>query len=1253
MPGLAPRGATPARPKPAATRGLPWQARLTVGATQDRFEREANRIADAVTSGQAPTTAGPPPVISGLAAQRVAAPTAPGPEQIDEEAAAPERRAQRAGRGNAPEAPKEEPETTAQRAAKPAIRDEEKPAAAQREAQPGIGAAGGTAPAPVEATVQRLRARPAPGLDGATRETMERHTGTDLGGVRVHADRAAGEAAAALNARAFTVGEDVFFGAGQYDTQSAAGRHLIAHEVAHTVQQRGGSASAQRIQRAGDGKSTSTVTPPAQEGGEPTPEEPKKTKKLPVDAAEDAEWLIDLETGGRKTIRVPKLELPLIDGKPKGWNGENGASAGALPQLDQKYVRLPQAPRKARDLGVAKDLWLAELRKKDKLDAIAKSFDGSFGKLKDTGDLADAAGTKVYVLQRAGAKGDLKAGSAEFFLIGTTAELAENDGVLRPMLSKSGAALEMDADHNLEDQLNGANTIGNLWLLDRGYNRSIGPQIESRWAKQISATVSKAQAELEAAKKQGYELDGKLDTDVQVIRQNWAVEFRKVVAGDFGREPKGFWTRDQIGSDLHLKLYRPLATKELFEQGFAFDPSGKVRPKVINVFPTARGGRPIRFRVAKDGKSLERPGYFFRGIDVVAIAGFAPPDAATKGGVIATLTVRRFREHEGPDILEVQWGDLEVRHDPVLGFGGYIPRESVRAALAKGQNQFFFLSPIGFADAEISPDGELMASGTIASAKALFPGLQVPILLRGEDVLIQYPVPTESLNFGPVQVTEAALELGVGAKGFYIQGSAGIAVEQLGSGTLTARATKDDVVIAGKFLLALDFLDKAEVEASYSLAKDEFSGKAELKTRKDALPGVESGTVVVTISRESFGLVGSLQLGGILAGSTITVGYTPETGLLIEGKDLPLPVDKLPGVSEAKVTVRAVRSPDTGEWAISGGGKAALAAGGATGTLDILFDGVAVTFQGRATVAKGPASGWLDVTATNRAVDDKGEPIEGGPVGELRIWGKGEATIKFGKVLQGTAGIEYTPEGHVILSGEIALPPTFDLFPKVDYTKKLLELSPPDFPIWGVKVGPVGIGIFAFVDAIVTFNAYVGPGQLRDTRLGAVIDLEKPEEATVSGKAQFFVPSFAGFTLDLGGGLKAQVAVAYVKGRVGLDGTLGVGLDASLEVGVEWNAQDGLAVGGRAAIKARPKFELGVNASVFAGVDLGITEIEKEWGPWREKLGEFGPDLELEVAFPMKWSEKEGLDLSLDNIEVKAPSLDAGALMKSAFDTLV
>lgn len=59
----------------------------------------------------------------------------------------------------------------------------------------------------------------------------------DFSGVRVHTDTQAAESARSVNALAYTVGSDVVFGAGQYVPQTSVGRRLMAHELAHVVQQ--------------------------------------------------------------------------------------------------------------------------------------------------------------------------------------------------------------------------------------------------------------------------------------------------------------------------------------------------------------------------------------------------------------------------------------------------------------------------------------------------------------------------------------------------------------------------------------------------------------------------------------------------------------------------------------------------------------------------------------------------------------------------------------------------------------------------------------------------------------------------------------------------------------------------------------------------------------------------------------------------------------------------------------------------------
>ncbi|MGI8806762.1 MAG: eCIS core domain-containing protein [Acidimicrobiales bacterium] len=85
-------------------------------------------------------------------------------------------------------------------------------------------------------------------LPGGARSFFERRLGADLGAVRVHDDAPGGAAARRLGAAAFTVGHHVAFAPGHFDVTPGPGQRLIAHELAHVLQQRtpGRAASVQR-----------------------------------------------------------------------------------------------------------------------------------------------------------------------------------------------------------------------------------------------------------------------------------------------------------------------------------------------------------------------------------------------------------------------------------------------------------------------------------------------------------------------------------------------------------------------------------------------------------------------------------------------------------------------------------------------------------------------------------------------------------------------------------------------------------------------------------------------------------------------------------------------------------------------------------------------------------------------------------------------------------------------------------------------
>lgn len=90
----------------------------------------------------------------------------------------------------------------------------------------------------VPSIVHEVLRSPGRPLDSGTRADMELRFGHDLSRVRVHTDEDAARSANAVNALAYTVGQDVVFSAGQYAPETSAGQRLLAHELTHTIQQR-------------------------------------------------------------------------------------------------------------------------------------------------------------------------------------------------------------------------------------------------------------------------------------------------------------------------------------------------------------------------------------------------------------------------------------------------------------------------------------------------------------------------------------------------------------------------------------------------------------------------------------------------------------------------------------------------------------------------------------------------------------------------------------------------------------------------------------------------------------------------------------------------------------------------------------------------------------------------------------------------------------------------------------------------------
>jgi len=157
-------------------------------------------------------------------------------------------------------------------------------------------------------------------LDKAPRTQFERGIGHDLSKVRIHTDGKAAESAGAVNALAYTVGNDVVFGHGQYNPGTRQGGHLLAHELAHTVQQQrtpGGSLQRKEVceeeEEAAKSKAVKTKSPAKQQAKEtktPVAAEAKKPEEAAAGEVDVRDWPKKLPRAKRTGLQQRITKVP-------------------------------------------------------------------------------------------------------------------------------------------------------------------------------------------------------------------------------------------------------------------------------------------------------------------------------------------------------------------------------------------------------------------------------------------------------------------------------------------------------------------------------------------------------------------------------------------------------------------------------------------------------------------------------------------------------------------------------------------------------------------------------------------------------------------------------------------------------------------------------------------------------------------------------------------------------------------------------
>ena len=296
---------------------------------------------------------------------------------------------------------------------------------------------------------------------------------------------------------------------------------------------------------------------------------------------------------------------------------------------------------------------------------------------------------------------------------------------------------------------------------------------------------------------------------------------------------------------------------------------------------------------------------------------------------------------------------------------------------------------------------------------------------------------------------------------------------------------------------------------------------------------------------------------------------------------------------------------------------------------------------------KGMLKGSVTVGATNRPVGEDGKPAAEAPSGKadkIIIYGDGSATIQLAPWLQATAGIKFTPEGEVQVTGKIEVPKAIDLFDEKKVEKNIFHI--------GIPI-PIFPGISLNIGGGLDVNAGIGPGQLQEMEVDVTYNPAKEEDTTVHGHAALHIPAHAGLRMNVHAALDVGIPLADVEGGIELGGTLGVDGALHAAVDVDWSPKKGLVLDASAEIYAEPKLKFDITG--YVKVEVGVGWFSKTlWDKrWELAAVEYGSGLRFGIKLPIHYEEGKPFNVSLSDIQFEVPNIDAMSVFKGLMDKVI
>lgn len=1036
-------------------------------------------------------------------------------------------------------------------------------------------------------------------LPDATRRSMESSMGADFSNVKVHTDSGAVQMSKDLNAQAFTHGSDIYFNSGKYDPSSKSGQHLLAHELTHTVQQ--GAANTNMVNKAGDDK--------------PTPE--GKDIKDMDNAAIAA---IDKPKEGYIKKENGKIEIHFSDLPSKHYVGPflQGAEPGP-GEVSKQYFAVPPflKPNVKRNTKQGK-VW------KDKVSEVIKT---KFNE-RVAGKGIKGPRYQLNVI-----------GNKNISVTGTIEEIANQVAV--PLWTLDKKSIKYQIEHKVDWQVAGGShdvdVISNLILLDSKTNNVVGQTILATMKKFYGAIVA------HYTKKA---VNG-IDADFEAGKGKYSIYTDNLVSGDKLQDAFMISFSNITSSSIHMNPYSDERV-DIIEEKI---PPGHLSLKTAN----SGAGNIVPYNFENEFMKIDGDAGKHTINSIILYQKNFIKDASGKS--VLDKGGNKTVDSQNPD------KKLDVRGDPEgnplqdhfkvdsFGFSTYL-KDNIRGIKA--------LSPIEWENVDFNPMTGLNAKGKIITNVELLDKADITIEVENSNFLIQAVVTSDALNGKlpkPFNIDYTSLTIAAGTKDpFSLTGALGFSIEKLGKGKLAAMAGVNKIGLEGSFLFdQIKQLKKAELGFKYIKQGEEthWEISGDLEVAKDAIKGVESGSLKVKYDGNALTGEGEAKL--TVPGIDkvkINASFGNDGSFTITGG---VELKKLPGIKSGQVQITVASKEGEGlKLGVTGEAEPDLPKVPDLNTkLLISYQDGAFEMRTKVQYKKGKFKGNVEVGITNKKVDEKGKTMdEVSEKGDLVVFGFGELSVELYKGINGSVKVRLTPGGEVFIGGVIEannLKPFGDGY---NFEKDIIKFPRIKIPLVGIP----GVSIFAFIDGGVHFKFNWDPLVLKllkvdfkETNINELdrISLEITGDVGSNAHAEVY--------MAINAGIGAEVLIASITGSIGGEAGLGLEAEAGGKLDATWDMEKGLKFKEiRAYLNVTPKAIFRLTGSVSVDLDLWVTTVNLYYHKWvfaEQQLDLSG--LTLNLDFPIKFKEEGGIELpSYESMNVQKPDF-SGDQGQKVLDTAI